>query len=218
LSATVNGADVLSLQLSMPSSGAWVATLEADADDLAAGVAIADGDGNRFVGRKLRADAVSGRLSATVVAGNGELARLAKRLDARHFREMPLRIVLADILAQTGETLSPASDQAILSRHLRFWSFAADSPGAALRTLLERTGGGVWRVLADGTLWVGIDTFPAAPEFDREEVARDEALGIAVLAVDGFALRPGVTLDGRRVRSVEHRIAGGELRTSYSYG
>jgi hypothetical protein len=39
-----------------------------------------------------------------------------------------------------------------------------------------------------------------------------------VLAVDGFVLRPGVTLDGRRVRSVEHRIAGGELRTSYSYG
>lgn len=220
MSTTVNGADVLSLHLTMPSSGAWVADIEVDADELAAGVAIDDGDGNRFVGRVLRSSATSGRLGARVVPGKGGIAGLVKRLAARHFHGVPLRSVLADILAQTGEQLSPTAQQAVLTRQLPFWSIPGgpdSSPGAALR-LLTQAVGATWRMLADGTVWVGVDSYPKAAEFEREELEPDTVLGTVTLAVDGFPLRPGVTLDGRRVLSVEHRIDGAELRTLYHHG
>lgn len=220
MSATVNGVDLLSLHVTMPSSGAWVADLEADADELAAGVTLDDGEGNRFVGRVLRAGAVSGRLGARIVPGKGGIAGLAKTLEARHFRAVPLRSVLADILAQTGEQLSSSSQPAVLGKQLPFWSIPGgpdSSPGAALR-MLTKAAGATWRMLADGTVWVGVDSYPKAPEFEREELDRDDVLGTVVLAVEAFALRPCVTLDGRRVLSVEHRIDGGEVRTLYHHG
>lgn len=217
MSASVNGADLLRLHVVMPSWGAWDAELEADADELANAATIDDGEGNRFVGRKLRADSVGGRLSGWVAGGKGVAAGLSKTLAARHFRGVPLRSVLADILAQTGDQVSPTAQQDVLARHLAFWSFDASAPGAALKTLTAAVGA-TWRVLADGTLWVGVDSFPAAPEFEREELSHDAARGTVVLAVDAFVLRPGVTLDGRRVLSVEHRIDGPELRTLYHYG
>ncbi len=220
MSTRANGADVLSLHLTMPSSGAWVADLEADADKLAAAVTIDDGEGNRFVGRALRSSSTSGRLGARIVPGKGGIAGLVKRLAARHFRDVPLRSVLADILVQTGEQLSATAQQTVLARHLAFWSIpggAESSPGAALRKLTAAVGA-TWRMLADGTVWVGVDSYPKAPNFEREEIEPDNVLGTVSLAVDGFPLRPGVTLDGRRVLSVEHRIDGAELRTLYHYG
>lgn len=213
-SITVNGADVLSLHMVMEPVGAWDLVLEADAEALSGAVVLDDGEGNVFRGYTRRAASSGGRLGATIVGGKGGLS---KPLASRHFREVPLRIVLADILAQSGEQLASSAQPETLGRHLPFWSMLADSAGAALRILM-REAAATWRVLDSGAVWVGVDSFAKAPVFEYEELERDDAAGLVVLGVDGFWLRPGMTLDGRKVGRVEHTMSGAELRTTYWHG
>lgn len=217
MSLTVGGAPILELQLTMPEQGVWVADLEVDAEQLTGDVVVDDGEGNRFAGRVLRSDSLVGNLSAFVVGGKGGIGG-GKVLEARHFRDVPARLVLADILRQTGEQLASSAQAGVLSVHLSAWSIVGGSAaGVAIKTLM-RAAGGAWRVLADGTVWVGVDIYPAAPTFDHEELGRGDSEGSVLLGVDAFTLRPGVMLDGRKVGRVEHRFSGPEMRTTYHHG
>lgn len=214
---TVDGSPLLGLDLTMELLGCWQAKLQCEADELTGTVVIDDGAGQTFTGRVRRSGVVSGRNSALVVGGRGKLADGTLALAARHFRAVNLRTVATEILTQAGEQLAATSQASLLAQHLTFWSFGASSPGAALLALVEPFGG-TWRVLSDGTVWLGVDSYPAAPEQDRLELEPEDANGLVHLAVDSFALRPGVTLDGRKVLQVQHLLASEGRRTDYRYG
>jgi hypothetical protein len=214
---TINGNAILSLCLTMPPSGPWHAKVESDADELVGAVTLDDDEGNVFHARVRRGDVVAGRHRAQIVGGAGKLADgTLKVLEARHFRGVTVRTVVSEILAQASETLATSSESALLNRPLNFWTIGPHSIGAALRALVEPLGG-TWRVLADGTVWIGTDTYPQAPEQDRFELNADDAIGVVRLAADALSLRPGVTLDGRRVGQVQHLLTDEGRRTDYWY-
>lgn len=215
---TIAGSPVLCLHLTMPPQGTWLAKGDADREeDLTGSVTLDDGEGNLFVGRVRRSHEVTGRNSFMVAGGKGKLADGGFKLATRHFRAVNAKAVAQEILSQAGETLSPTAQTALLSQALEFWSIGAITPGAALAELVAPFGG-TWRVLDNGSVWLGIDSFPKAPDQDRLELNVHADAGVVPLAVDAFSLRPGVTLDTRRVLQVEHMLTDEGRRTDYWYG
>lgn len=203
--------------MGMPLVGTWQAKVDSEAAALSGTVVLDDGEGQTFTGRVRRSGVITDRNRALIVGGRGKIGDGAFELDSKNFRAVNLKVVATEILSQAGETLSTTSQAPLLAQHLDFWTVAADTPGAALLALLEPFRA-AWRMLSDGTVWLGIDTYPEAPEQDRLELEPYADAALVCLAVDAFALRPGVTLDSRKVVQVEHRFTEEGRRTDYWYG
>jgi hypothetical protein len=129
-----------------------------------------------------------------------------------------VRVVLSDVAAQAGERISATANAGVLSRQLRGWTIARESIGAAVGALVDRgtAAGTSWRMLADGTLWVGPETWPDSGLKDPDDFTEMEGWpheGRVELGVDAPKLLPGTLLGGRRVSTVEHTIRDGHVRT-----
>jgi hypothetical protein len=210
---TLNGRAVLRGTLSLHRTGAWRARLEVDGSELVSGAVtvVAEG-GARFRGVVTAAGDAGERIDLEVWGGAGGLTR---SVPPQFYRGAPLRLPLGDVLRAAGETLSPRSDRGALEVLLPRWALAATTGTAALDALVATVAGATWRVLADGTVWVGRETWPAvAVEHDllSEAPARDQVvIGATHLPT---ALVPGVTFLGRRVSVVHHVLEPDSLRTT----
>jgi hypothetical protein len=214
--ATLNGKDAISATLSVPRVGAWRADLMVDAEattGLTGAVTLAIDEGkSRWVGRVFRGGENFGRVELRVVGGAGGLA---KQLPGKSYRNTNARVLLTDILGAAGERLSPSVAPALLAVQLAAWSRAAGTASSQLTAALDTIApGAVWRVLPDGTVWLGAETWPTTPAFESSLLERDPREGRLVLAgVESYRLLPGQTLDGQRVAYVEHHVSAEALRT-----
>jgi len=87
--------------------------------------------------------------------------------------------------------------------------------GEALRQLAEELEA-VWRVLPDGEIWIGQESWPeVSPE--RDLISEDPRGEFAEFGTDSPTLLPGTVLDGKRVSVVEHRIEPESVRTLVWY-
>jgi hypothetical protein len=83
---------------------------------------------------------------------------------------------------------------------------------AALLAVLSPSA--TWRILLDGTVWFGEETWPELT-VDAEVLERKPAENTAVLGVDTLTIRPGVTLaDLGRVELVEHWVGADKVRST----
>jgi hypothetical protein len=211
---TANGYAVVSGTISRPRQGAWRADLRVDVADpalLTGKVTIALGAGSqRFVGTARRVGAYFDSCYVRVVGGAGGLTR---SFGPKSYRGVPMRIPLLDVLAAAGETLAPNSDSAALSTVLPFWQAVAQPANGAMASLIKAAAGAVtWRVLPDGTVWVGPETWPASKLVNYDEIHFEPHLGRAELAADDPSIAPGETFEGRRVSYVEHQVDARRLR------
>ncbi len=110
-----------------------------------------------------------------------------------------------------SESLSSASSASLLAAVLPRWVRTAGPAGNALSALLSRTPGAAWRVLPDGTVWAGVDEWPAS-DADYALLEDDASERRLVLASDEL-LTPGVTLDGRRLSHLVHTVTASSSRT-----
>jgi hypothetical protein len=209
---TLNGTPVTSLTVLLPRIGAWTADVELD-------------DATAPTSRVVIAVAGVLSLSGTVARGGAELERWRGRIVGGAGglkREVPavsqqgstLALALADVLRAAGERL--ASNVVDLSAAAPLWHRIA-APAALAVGDVARAAGCAWRVLPDGSVWVGRETWPeVAPDVDvidwRPELGRLE------LAGDVLGILPGQTLRARadlavRVGCVEHRATADALRT-----
>jgi hypothetical protein len=144
---------------------------------------------------------------------------LKKRSRPKHYVNGSIGLVAKDLLATAGEVLAPTSTARLLSTQLTSYAQAADAVGRCLTALLQdrRLVAPAWRALADGTIWLGYETWPdsglIAPEGyqDMDELPHE---GRAELGFDAWQLLPGTTLEGRRVSAVEHNVDGATVRTA----
>jgi hypothetical protein len=211
---TANGYPVVSGTIARPRHGAWWADLRVDVADPAAltgRVTIALGTGSqRFIGTARRVGAYQDAVHVRVVGGAGGLS---KAFGPKAYRGVPLRQPLLDALAAAGETLAPSSDPAALGTTLAFWQAVAQPAAAALASLVASAAGGpTWRVLADGTVWVGLESWAASKVVDYDLTNQEPQLGRIELAADDPAIGPGQTFLGRRVSYVEHHVDPHQLR------
>lgn len=208
-----NGAPVIRGVISMPIAGAWHARIVLDADDPSAfdGAAItvtSDDGALELRGTAYRAGDDFGRTEVWMVGGAGGLG---VELEGRYYVGVPARIILSDLLREAGEALSSTSNADVLSRTLDTWTRRAGKAGKVLAEVIDELGA-AWRVLDDGSIWVGLESWPAASA-EHEVIATSPADDRMVVADDALAMRPGVTLDGRRVANVQHSVEAAAFRT-----
>ncbi len=216
--ATLNGVPVFRGTICIPRVGAWTADFAVDSQVAISGpctLAI-DGGGLTLVGTAERSGVWQDTARLQVVAGGNGLRRIAR---PRHYRQTTLRVVLLDLLATAGETLSATADAATLALSFPAWTTIAQSVGRMVAALLgdSRFGPATsWRMLADGTLWVGQEAWPDSglvDVTDYQDLSEAPEEGTVELGVEAPRLLPGTLLGGRRVSYVEHRLDGSGART-----
>jgi hypothetical protein len=205
---TANGLTAYDFQLRRPRVGAWHADMRVDTEEALSGrVDLVIDDGFRtFKGTAVRSIEFAASGQARVVAGAGGLGISAT---PKHYNESSLRIVIGDLLRTAGETLSSTSSSAVLATSLPAWTTPALPVGAVIAALMQAWAPtAAWRMLADGTFWVGTegwlesDIDPATYEI-MEEAGEEAAMHVEM---DRPEVNPGDTFEGRRVSYVQDDV------------
>jgi len=207
--STVNGKTILSGEVSMPRIGAWHADLSVDAEVLGGSVTLVF-EGVELKGTVLRSGLYGGRVGARIVGGAGGISKEIVVKNYAAGAGTKISAVVADILRETGEKLAATSDQSVLGRTLATWERIAGPASHALVNVLDKAGA-VWRVLRDGTIWVGVATYPEAT-VEHVLIDEDWVNGILTIAPEKADLEPGTTFRGQKIEEVVHRLSPGSLR------
>jgi hypothetical protein len=213
--ATVNGKGVFSAQLIVPRVGAWRLDAIVDAegtDGLTQAIELSLNEGaSIWRGRAWRVADNFGRVELRAVGGGGGLSAV---LSGQSYRQATARAILTDILEAAGETLDTSSTPELLDTLLPHWTRLA-GPSVHQLELLVAALEATWRVLPNGRIWVGTESWPTAPAFEADVLSIDPRGGRGeIAAVEAYKLLPGQTYAERRVTWVEHRFLPDALRTS----
>lgn len=215
---SLNGTALLSAVLRLHLLGVWTADVELPAQEAPSGLVSLVAD----TGEAFRGTVLSGGLSAGVWRGLlvGGVGGLRRQLDATHYRSATLADVLGDALIEAGESRAPGGVD--LTAHVvDRWTRQRQS---AARTVADVAAAVTvpWRVLADGSVWVGADAWEDLPASDLVVVSEHRADGRYVLAGETLSLRPGGVASlrladedlGVRVADVLHRLGPEGLTTT----
>lgn len=201
---TLNGIPTLSGSLFEHRVGAWRIQAEIDADKVPEGIATVDFYGElQFKGyiQQDHSEAYQRKTVVTVVGGaTGNLNR--RSLGARHFRGVSVQTLLRDIAVTLGETLSDTIPQSVLDHQVPFWGRPMCLPHNALSEIADEVGAS-WRVLPDGTIWMGPETWPEV-KFPHVEVEWQHGENSIVIEPDQVPpkVRPGTKFRGEQVSDV----------------
>lgn len=214
--ATLNGLDVVSAHLWMPRVGVWTGDLIVDSEAPPTGKVTFQADGGLALsGFANRSGAYLATTYIRIVGGADGLRAIAT---PKFYAAANAGLVLGDLLATAGEKLSATSDPTVLSSRLAGWTTIAQPIGSAIAVLLARgaPAGSSWRVLADGTVWVGTEAWPDSGLLEQTDyVETNEWPGEnrIELGVETLKLLPGTTLGDRKVSFVEHILRDGYVRS-----
>lgn len=202
-------APVMSGMLSRPLRGAWTADLEVDADAAPSGRVTLSGAGVSLVGTVVQSQSWNDRQRCRVVGGAGGMT---KTLGATFYRSVTLRSIVTAILASAGEALSPSSSTSVLSRSVPVW-VRLRGPAASLldQVLAAWAPTAIWRVLPDGTVWIGEPAWTTATTATVTQDNRGDE-EVAELAGEDLTLDAGTTTQGRKVGLVRYFIAPDSVR------
>lgn len=183
----IDSRPVLAAVVRLPARGVWTASLDLDTDTVPSGrVTVACDGADPLVGTVIDG-AMVGRVARVLVVGGA--GGLRTSLDPLAFQSGTLGDVLGATLREAGETLS-ATSETLSSRAMIRWHRQRGAAALAVGSLAA-SAGLTWRVLRDGTVWLGTDAFEAAPDGDRSVVARDPLLGLWTWAADALDVVPG---------------------------
>lgn len=209
------GAVVSSGSIELPRIGPWRADLRVDSPAAITGpVEIRIGKSDVLKGTIVHGRSVmyEGYFRARVAAGG---AGMRVKVNPKHYTSPTLRNVLSDLCADAGEAISSTADSATLLTQFAHWTTMGMEAGLAIRLLMESAPSGtVWRMLADGTLWVGQETWPVSRVTDFREVAQTPEDAVVEVGLEEPFLLPGTTLGGRKLDQVNIEITGGKVKTT----
>ncbi len=214
---TLAGDAVLSGTVTRPLAGAWLARLEVDTVAEPLGPMTLSLGGTLLVGTISQASVYAKRVQCVLVGGAGGLATV---LPATFYRGVTLRTALSATLTAAGETLSTTSDAAVTGHALNAWARPQGTTAQCLDSLVAKVPGSTWRVLADGTVWVGRIAWPTKTlTFEAlSETLAENGLDLrAELGTADFSLDAGSSLLGRKVKRVLHTITPETIRTEVTY-
>lgn len=210
----LSGRAVTSGRIHFPQLGAWSATVTLDGTEaLPVGLrATLSIGGVPFVGTVTVCESDSGNsVTATMLGGAGGLG---SAVDSKGYYQTPVTAVVADALSVGGETLSSLSDQSILGSFKAHWTRRAGKVSEAVAAVI---GGAVYRVLPDGTVWIGTDVFAPAVTTGKfiSENPNEQRIEVAMQAAD---VLPGQSYREREVNEVTYAVDSSSLRATVAYG
>jgi hypothetical protein len=210
---TLNEYPLLTAMMRIPRVGPWTGEVEFRAETAYTGdvvITIDDVEFSGFIEDDGAALNGANRVAAKVTGGAGGLDT---ELAAKQYVAPLVSAVLDDIMRESGETLSGDVDSAITSKSLTTWQRAAGNAKQALAALATSLGV-TWRVLLDGTIWFGQDTFETV-EPEHRLLDNDQSTGTATTSLIA-SLLPGTTFLGLRLEQVNHTIGPKDARTEAS--
>lgn len=190
---TINGsATILRATVHLPLSGVWSTELDVDTDEDITGACTLEADGSTWLSGTVTEGAVSHGLWRGRIVGGA--AGLRGTLPPKAYRDATLADVLGDALSESGEALSGTSSG--LTNAIRLWH---RTEGAAARTVaaVAAAAGYGWRVLGDGSVWLGAESWPDSTVVDVTLIDRDPSQRRWVLGGDVLSLSPGTLLQVR---------------------
>jgi hypothetical protein len=213
MAVSLNNRDLLEAEIMEPATGAWTARVEVDSGETITSPALMDIDGAVFVGSVRRGAPEADRFIAELIGGNGGLST---ELEAKYYDQATLGVILADIMTETGEVLSPETlaDVGLLTTRVESWSRAGGRAGNALQQVVDESGADLWRVQRNGLIFVGTDLFlPTSPTFDFIEIDRLPDQGKIIIGPeDSPDVVPGTQFDDTNVSAVVTHVSPGLLR------
>ncbi len=212
MSVFLNGDAVSALALTVPRIGPWHADVSLTPNGTQpSGKVTLSVFGVEYKGAVLRSGVTKALPFARIIGGAGGLGTV---LPPKTYQGTDVKLPLSEILQGVKESLSPTSDTAALAKRLPFWVRVEGTAGESLASVLSLAGIPCWRVLRDGTVWVGSESWPASGLTDVTLLERDPHLGRYDFYAEKPAVFPGETWDGHRVSVVEHRFTADSLVTS----
>lgn len=217
---TIDKVGVLTGTIMMPLVGVWTADLVIDQPDGSGfdpgtAVTIMAANGVTLSGT-VSPNRTGDFLEAVHVRVLGGAAGMGKPVTPRAYMQPGayVRDVLNGIASDSGETLSTDIDASFVGQNLAAWNTVQVPASQALVTLLDIVAPTFnWRILEDGKLWMGAETWPTStPEYEILEHNPTDAT--FDLGVDSPAIAPGVNIDSiGNVNRVEHTISADKIRT-----
>lgn len=204
-----SGVPMLGCKVVMQERGAWTASVTLDEENESSepptGPFVIDVDGVEFRGTVVpdRTGAWGGKQKLRVIGGAGGLDT---ELQPRNYAGglTRLKTVVDDIMRDSGESLSPECDPAILATRLPAWQRSRSSAKESLDVLCAKLGL-TWRVLRDGTIWIGVDQWPEV-EPTGDVMQEHHSDGVVRVAPDFATLVPGIVVRGQKIKQVIHVI------------
>lgn len=217
---TVNDVGVLSGVISMPLVGVWIADLKIDQPDgtgFDAGTAVTiSGESGWSLSGTVAPDRSGDFLDAVHVRVLGGKAGMAKTAQAKAYVQPGAyaRDVIKGLASSAGESVSSTADSVIMATNLTAWAVMAVPCARALETLLDVVAPAAhWRILADGTLWVGNESWTSL-DGTYDLLSANPTEGFYDLGVEAPTITPGVSITSvGNVNRVEHEIAADKIRS-----
>jgi hypothetical protein len=202
-----NGIPVQLMTLGLVSGRAWECELYLETDTAPSEGSRIEikGPGGTFIGTAQRPGADSGgQVTTKVVGGAG---KLGTELPPRNYTGTTVGEVARHIVDEVGETLSPTVAAAVKSTPLARWPRTRGDAATCL-TELAADIGAAWRVLADGTVWLGVDD-GAEVTIEHDVLDEKPATGEVTVGVESFGILPGQTFRGGPVAGVDYTLGKG---------
>jgi hypothetical protein len=198
--------------LHFPRTGIWLGDLTVNGITVPSGKITATFAGVRMPCAIVRSELVAGRVQLRIVGGAGGFSNRAR---PKHYHRPVIRHVLNDLCRDAGEALSGSADLDILNTSFEAWTTAGIPGGAIIAALCEVAGDAVnWRVLADGTLWIGPESWPES-DADYRSLSSDGPNASTEIGTDIPDVWPGQTLNGRHIDYVVHDLDENRTRILY---
>jgi hypothetical protein len=194
----------------MPKSGAWLANdvLVDTPDTFNIGDSVTMNFINTtFKGTILDTGVFRGFQRCTIIGGSGKLPNY---LESASYNSVPLGQIVRDIARKTDHQVSTTADQDVLNTNLVGWNILKMQASLALEKVLQITKS-IWRILPDGTLWVGPEKyFPLKPD-DFLVIDKFPEEARWSIYNEDKVIEPLTSLSGNNIQQVEYYINNGDL-------
>jgi len=221
--ATLNGQPVIRADHKQPYAGAWTAEIELDADSRPLGAALLVLLGRTWQGTVI-ADLSDSALALSGDSGGwfrcrivGGAGGLQKPVTPTEWSQGALvQTVLTYILGAGGEVQAATISTDLLGKVLPQWSISTSTVGEALSAFAE-TLGIIWRVLDDGTIWLGTPSPQpvTAPDYILTDI--NPEMGAAEMDLNDSSLAVDQIIDGLTIRQVIYSWTPDKMRALVTY-
>lgn len=213
----LNGVGVSAYTFASPLIGAWHADLTASTNDVTQvtgkqSLSVNDG-ALTLVGTATAVGDFADTVRLRFVAGNGGLG---KPSTPKSYQQATVKIILGDLLAAAGETLSNTADASVLATVLSAWTVSNQAVGGSIKRLMAKVGAS-WRMLADGTFWCGQESWPDAG-VDFGVVVQDNAHQQIKVTTEAPLLMAGQSLGGFHCAYVESEVKPSSVESTIWIG
>jgi len=201
---TANGIPIAEATIHIPRSGVWHADLAVVTDtpaDVTGVIALSILGGQLLMNGSSCTTPLSWR-GVTRLRMAAGAAGLGTKLTAQGYSSAPASVIVGDILTgavgSTGASETLSSTSMSLGARMNWCRLAPPeggaSAGTALRAIVLELGA-VWRALPDGTIWIGLESWPASALLVFDVLDAQPEDNRVQLGTSTPLLFPGTTLD-----------------------